>query len=1477
MPASLLEYRLRVRTVSTVANPDGTGDAFTISSVSADTLPFLAGPPSGDGQEVDPITGAVRTGAYTVEIVDANTGTDGTGTIRALTNRLEDAGFRQQLLSRRAFVEIRTDGGAWGVLVAGYVLGLRLVSPVRYALTIGDTRRVEQTQPIFAGAALGAYTTRGCITGGPLTADWGPVRARGGWRYRVERLSGDDVKLVFVEGYGVGSDAPLVRDFRKVARPEISDTIATYAQPNPYAIGGTSQFVTAYTTPVYDPTTNNWVIGGGMVPLVGTTATNAAPVRALVVGYSTPQATEVLGVSPLHLYWPSCPHSTGAEIFVSLTTFDVTERAPLYVDAHPVDIVTAIWAQARVRYDAAGAWIASVRSLIGDNVRVALRLPEAPIIAPFLESAIFGPFGVAARTTAAGLQELFPTRIRTDVVPSVTLGAASLRDTDALVFDLDEATAVSSIELTQSVFGPAVYVEGAASTNGTTVSQSTAAPLDGVMVSTVSQTAAYLDPSLTVFAGRNVAYKVPGMIHTASDFAPNVGMQLNAIALAMFDRYGRGSSVAAAPVLAGTTAAALQVGDEVYFEAPSFPNKGYRIGESTVGARIMQVVRRTETPAGPLLKLSDSGLAAQPATAPVITVAKFSGAPTTTASYTITNAATLNAGGVISVVVEYATGASAPAGAADHARYAPNTIPTSAILLPPRSTDGQTMHVRARAEQAGRRPSAWTAWASVALDAIPTITPFAIGTTTRTSADISWTNTSATLPVVVFAVPSGTAPANWAPFRVASMPPGSTSTTVRTLSGPSVTWTLGVAYESAGILGPVTSASVTTNSTLGTTGRPAGLQVITGLDDVTQTQGIALALWPADQTLDLVIERSLTTASGFAEIARVAGSTPTYVDERPRDGTTYFYRVAHLLGGFGLSPYTQEVSAIARGVGRDLVRPDAVTPVVSVATEETSTTGTVTLTIADPQGRVTQVRFRHSANGGPVSGWTVDTTVPYSYAATIPSTGFLQIEYEVNGYSAAGVLGLLAGGTESFDADRLATLVSVLGTFTNAGAFELAVNADSDTASIRVATSTVSQPTLATTQGTTAINQRSYVTSLAGPFLSGATVYVSALAYTAVSGGGTESALFTYQFTRDSTAAVPLAARARVTSTTATTQVVRVAVADPLAAVVSVLSIAVSTVTTNGPHNQTGSFTVIIAGNSNGAYNGTWTATVVTATTFTISTTSTSGTGGTAAPQDYVTIAYSVTGLATPTQVGGAALPSPVTVTPQTTLSEAAGTFYDFELTRPATQQPPGRINFTVTATNRAPAAPAASVVAQDIIGPSLKVVTTPGASSFSLAVTFTGTPSYSLDGVAQSTTGWTSPETIVITRGDIGANAKVAAFSVAKDGSTTSESVNIPPKDITSASITIGAQQADDPTDTYEFDWTTSGFPAGITYDLNYRTVTTGGVIEEGYFTGLTLTNQDVASGSNIGANPTYQMTVSAVLSGAVLMSRSRTGTFLT
>ncbi len=389
MPASLIQYRLRVRNASTLADPDGTDDAFIISSVPTDTAPYIAAAPSGDGQEVDPITGAVRTGSYTVEIVDANTGTDGTGTIRYLTSRLEDATFRQQLLSRRAYVEIRTDGGAWSTLIAGYILGVRLISPMRYAIAVGDTRRVEQTQNIFSGGALGSYTTRGCVIGGPVTSDWGPVKSRGGWKYRVAK-SGNDVTLTFVEGYAATFNAPVVTDWRKVVRPEQLEAIANYRTVNPYAIGGGSSYVTAYTTSAFDFAAGDWVVASGVVAWIGTSATNAAAVRALVVSDSQGPTLNVV-----NLYWPSCPHSTGDTVYLSLTTTDVTETTPLYLDAHPVDIVTAIWTNARINYNPAALWVNRIRTLIGMNVRLACRFTDAPKIAEFLEQAIYGPFRVA--------------------------------------------------------------------------------------------------------------------------------------------------------------------------------------------------------------------------------------------------------------------------------------------------------------------------------------------------------------------------------------------------------------------------------------------------------------------------------------------------------------------------------------------------------------------------------------------------------------------------------------------------------------------------------------------------------------------------------------------------------------------------------------------------------------------------------------------------------------------------------------------------------------------------------------------------------------------------------------------------------------------------------------------------------------------------------------------------------------------------
>jgi hypothetical protein len=1121
VPSYAIEYRLRIKTPSNQFVPDPITDALVITSTPSGTNPYIAAPPSGDGQELDPITGSVRTGSCVVEVVDAVTGTDGTGTVRVVTNALEDTQLRQQLLSRRAYVETRTDVGAWTTLTVGYVTNIRLVSPARYAITVGDTRRIEAVPVLAYETRVTPTNIRGCLIGGPVTADFGPARFRGGWEYEVTGVSGRVVSVAFRRGYSPIAGSAAVTDFGKLYRTDVVDAInslgSTFA---PVPIGP---------------------FGGGRVVLdltlyIGTTPTNAQPtdVQIALPGWFGPNL-DSYGLAALDLYWPTTSPvaipTAGARLWISMTQTTISPLCPLLVDAHPVDIVLSVWNQNAIYYDPSAAWISTIRQLIGEDVRLALRLTETPTIEEFLRNAVYGPFGIAPRTNSLGQQELVASRIRQSTLPTLTIAAADLTSADPVVFDIDEKSAVASVTITQQVIkkydsGPVLSPE---------------TPVDGLAVVPVTQRIS--NPFAFVYGARDVAFDVPGMIHNAASFEATVTEFLQVVGRETIDRFQAGAASAEVAVLASAASAAAQVGDEVYLQAPHYPNQNYRIGESTVGARIMQVIRRTETPTGPLLRLLDSGGAAQPVSpAATISIAQNTNLPTLVAAYTITNAATINAGGVLSVEVEWATGATAPTGNGQtHTIYPPTEVPTGAVDLPAVSESGATVYARARTLQLGRRPSAWTAWVAGALNVQPTPGAITVSGQTTTSADIAWTNTSSAYPIAIFAYQGTAAPANWAPYQLNSIEAGSTFTTIRSLTGPSVAWVVALAYETPTGLGPFRTATLTTGTTTTASTRPAGLQVVTTIDDAQLPQGIALGLWANDPTLDLIIERSTTGGGlGFAEIARVNGSSETYADLLPRDGTTYHYRLRHALGGYTTSTFTGEVSGAARGIPSPVIRPGAVTPTVRVEVSETSTTATLTLLVLDPQGRTSQVRFRHDSGSG-FGAWTVVSPTivsadedSYSYSATIPVTGFLRVEYEVKGFDADGVDRVLAGGIESFDRNATADLVSAVGSFGIAGNFILAIAADTDTASIKYALSTTSQPNLATVQAATAINGRNITQTFAGPYDLGTVLYVSILAYTGAGGTGTESGIFEYQYQRMAGAITCLATETASSNTQST-------------------------------------------------------------------------------------------------------------------------------------------------------------------------------------------------------------------------------------------------------------------------------------------------------------------------------------------------------
>jgi hypothetical protein len=155
----------------------------------------------------------------------------------------------------------------------------------------------------------------------------------------------------------------------------------------------------------------------------------------------------------------------------------------------------------------------------------------------------------------------------------------------------------------------------------------------------------------------------------------------------------------------------------------------------------------------------------------------------------------------------------------------------------------------------------------------------------------------------------------------------------------------------------------------------------------------------------------------------------------------------------------------------------------------------------------------------------------------------------------------------------------------------------------------------------------------------------------------------------------------------------------------------------------------------------------------------------------------------------------------------------DFTVTRPAVGSAPGRVTFLITATGRVAATDAIDVVPQERIGPSLSIVTTPGTTSFSLALTWDGAIAYTLDNASQSTVGWTSPRTVTINRNVAGGATKAAAFAVTKNGTTTSDSVSVPPQQPVAVAITSFSITYDYVNNEIDYNYTLTGLPPS--YDI--------------------------------------------------------------
>lgn len=1004
MSGVALEYRVRIRDASTLLNPNGTTDALVLTSTRGGTNPYIAGDPRGDGTEFDPITGATRTGNYTVIVTDPIV----SPLTRVVTPALVDAQNRQQLLSRRVYVEFRENAGAWQTLVAGYMIRITLIDAITYELSIGDTRRVETTRTVFKTDDAVYFPVRGTLFGGPIIGgDIGPIKARGGWTFSVSTAASGIVGMGFVNGYdGVNGN--------------VTTRWTDLAKPLRGIVGSRDQFCTFADSYYQLQTTSAGIDGSfpGISYRVYTTAGVYVGTFAALQTFAGDITGGYAGQPHIRMLWTGSLPTPGVRYLVNMVTDMATDACPLYVSKHPVDFVKALYDSTGFQTNAAS--FTTLKNLIGPDLRVTMRITDQQKMARFLETALQGPFGIGVRTNAAGEIEAFSARIKTTTLPTATIDTNSLQDAEQPIFDLDESTVTNLIIIEGKRL--AIWDKTKVPTrDGEPVIQK---PFDGIMQN--DETYDVNNGDTTAFGQREIHYTIPGMVHTVDAFNSVLEPWTYALGREIFDRYGRGAQAGDARVLRGTGCDAVAIGDEVYVQPAHLPNAGKRFGDDpSVGARIMQVTRRTESPSGPELHLIDSGTAAQPATAPTITIAASGTNPYNTAAFTITNAATLNAAANLSVAVEWATGASSPTtNGVDFIRYEPAGIPTAAVDLAP-VVAGSKVWVRARTEQVGRRPSAWTAWTSVTLTALTAPTGVTISSIKQTGATVSWTNTIATIPVQVFAAPSAAANPLDPQYLVTTVPLGSTRTTIRNLQGPTVSYVVSVRYVLPNnSTGPAGTATFSTNSTTDANIRPAGIAVIntSGIQDAGLLVGVALAIWPNDPVFDIEVERAPDSGGSpgtFALIATVPGTTRVYQDTSlPNAGLTYWYRIRSTLPGFAASSYTCSKSAIPSALPLNVDRPSAVDPVIAVSTDGTFTANTMILTITDPQCRVDFVEARTKIDPGAWSGYSTVTASPagvYTVTVSVPSIRFGWIEMRVWGWNAQGIYGILFDQTMQFD------------------------------------------------------------------------------------------------------------------------------------------------------------------------------------------------------------------------------------------------------------------------------------------------------------------------------------------------------------------------------------------------------------------------------------------------------------------------------
>jgi hypothetical protein len=844
----------------------------------------------------------------TLEIVAATGAVD-----RIITGYLADATGRQQLLSKRAFIEERENEGAWVTIQAGYVTDLSLVDALQYEFSIGSTQRIEQTKRVFdrvpnpgefptltskhdgtAISGTGVVLDRAsCIVGGPIIGNWGPYEDRGRPVFRVDQiLGGNLVRLKWVEGFVHyhEREPPVEDDVTEIMNNAALEYLDSTA-PVPYPGAAAFQLAAlpGLVCRLYDAGTGAWH-SDHMPMALG--PTNGTAARLIGDWFFVGGSVEV------HVAWVGTLPAEGDRYRLAVFPETASERNPFHVSGHPVDIAAALLTQCGLGFDADSA--TDAKADLGSTLVVHLRVTEGSTLIEFLENTLYGPFGFATRLNDAGEHEFFLTR----QVGAASVGTITLDDLhtdDGTIWNLKEQSAANRVVWESRSF----LVNDAPSTYDLNM------PIDGIQDAkiTVEVTPSDATNEHAVFGDREIRFELPGEIEgysTGTEDNPGpLDHFVAAIANPLFDWQGRGAIRGEFSALRGSAAYTAKIGETLTLDVAHYPSAV--VGDTPTSRRGSQarrafVLQRTRTPEGAAVSFEDRGPVEDPGIVPTFTLDPDDEFPNTIVTATVTNETDLL--GYL-VRVEMLTAAVEPAAAQFVRMWTPGSG-DNPFDLPPVCA-GSVVWVRMRAESGSGDIGAWSAFQS---EDLPNLTiPSGLATVVdSTQVTLTWTNGEDSLPIeVLFRLDGDTV------YTTATVLPAGTTSYTWTLPDAEADYNLAIRYRAGpgGCVSLVATADVTTDVALGLTApiNPAAWA------DGAGTFGMEVDGTAFPSGTEVWVAPESDVGSGISGAYALAGEMATthermrfqYPFLAPQDGLLRFLKARHRRGE-DVSDFCDEVS-----------------------------------------------------------------------------------------------------------------------------------------------------------------------------------------------------------------------------------------------------------------------------------------------------------------------------------------------------------------------------------------------------------------------------------------------------------------------------------------------------------------------------------------------------------------------------------------